>query len=80
LLRALNYYMAVDQPPSHRQTYWPALRTLLLEGRHKPQLVGHLDIPKPDGGMRQLGIPTVVDRLTQQAILQVLETEAGFFS
>jgi RNA-directed DNA polymerase len=45
----------------------------LLEGSYKPQKVRAVEIPKPDGGIRQLGIPTVVDRLVQQAIVQVLE-------
>jgi RNA-directed DNA polymerase len=45
----------------------------LLEGSYRPELVREVEIPKPDGGKRQLGIPTVVDRLVQQAILQVLD-------
>ena len=53
----------------HKQEFLAAL----LDGSYEPQPVRGLQIPKPGGGMRQLGIPTVVDRLVQQAILQVLE-------
>ncbi len=52
---------------------WQHVRAQLLDGSYQPQPVMGIEIPKPGGGMRQLGIPTVVDRLVQQAILQVLD-------
>lgn len=52
--------------------HWDRIRTELLEGRYQPQAVKRVEIPKPNGGKRKLGIPTVVDRLIQQALLQIL--------
>ena len=59
---------------------WQALRKSILEGSYKPQAVRKVEIPKPQGGTRMLGIPTVIDRLLQQAIAQWLSTkyERGF--
>jgi RNA-directed DNA polymerase len=73
--------MAVGQLPDYLKTHWPALREQLLDGTYRPQPVRRVQIPKPGGGMRQLGIPTVVDRLVQQALLQVLQERIdGSFS
>jgi group II intron reverse transcriptase/maturase len=53
--------------------HWPSVKAALLEGRYIPQPVRAVDIPKPSGGKRTLGVPTVVDRLVQQALHQVLQ-------
>lgn len=65
--------MTVDELGEHLKQAWPAIKAALLDGRYLPQPIRRVEIPKPDGGMRQLGIPTVLDRLIQQAILQVLD-------
>ena len=54
------------------RTHWPGIKEQILNGTYKPYPVLRVEIPKPGGGMRQLGIPTVVDRLIQQAVCQVL--------
>lgn len=64
--------MTVDELPAYLKTHWPALREQLLAGTYQPSAVRRHAIPKGGGGVRELGIPTVVDRFIQQAILQVL--------
>jgi RNA-directed DNA polymerase len=65
--------MTVDDLGEYLKTNWTHIRKELLEGAYKPGAVRKVEIPKPNGGKRQLGIPTVVDRLIQQAIHQALE-------
>ncbi|MFC0268909.1 group II intron reverse transcriptase/maturase [Kushneria aurantia] len=64
--------MTVHQLADHLKQYWPTLRERLLAGEYHPGSIRAVEIPKPKGGTRQLGIPTVTDRLIQQALLQVL--------
>jgi len=64
--------MTVDELKPHLVAHWEGIRKRLMNGTYQPSPVRSVEIPKPDGGMRQLGIPTVLDRLIQQAVLQVL--------
>lgn len=63
----------IEQSQLMLRTKWPDIRQALLQGTYRPSPVRKVLIPKPDGSQRELGIPTVVDRLIQQALLQVLQ-------
>ena len=64
--------MKTDELREHVKKTWATVKTKLLEGKYNPSPVRRVEIPKPDGGVRSLGIPTVQDRMIQQAIAQVL--------
>ena len=63
----------IEQTTLHLKAFWPDIRERLLRGTYRPAPVRRVTIPKPDGGQRELGIPTVTDRLIQQALLQMLQ-------
>ena len=65
--------MTINDARDYLREHWPGIRVQLLEGTYQPQPVKRVEIPKPDGGVRKLGVPCVVDRLIQQALLQVLQ-------
>src|SRR6516162_2918879 len=67
--------MTVDQLGDYLKQHWPDIREQLLNGTYEPKPVRRVEIPKPDGGMRKLGIPTVLDRFVQQAVMQVLQRQ-----
>jgi RNA-directed DNA polymerase len=67
--------MTVDQLGDYLKQHWPAIREQLLNGTYEPKPVRRVEIPKPDGGLRKLGIPTVLDRFIQQAVMQVLQRQ-----
>src|SRR3954469_12368969 len=63
----------IDETRDYLREHWPTIREQLLNGTYEPQPVRRVELAKPDGGVRELGIPTVLDRLIQQATLQVLQ-------
>lgn len=65
--------MTVGQLSDYLKQHWPKIREQLLNGTYEPKPVRRVEIPKPDGGVRKLGIPTVLDRFVQQAVMQVLQ-------
>src|SRR5271166_3173322 len=65
--------MTIGGITDYLKQHWPAIREQLLSGTYEPKPVRRVEIPKPDGGVRKLGIPTVLDRLIQQAVMQVLQ-------
>ena len=64
--------VTIEAFPAHARAHWPALRAQIEGGRYRPQAVRRVEIPKTGGGKRRLGIPTITDRVVQQAIAQVL--------
>src|SRR5882672_9254015 len=67
--------MTVGELPAYLKEHWLTIRDQLLEGTYKPQPVRRVEIPKASGGQRPLGIPTVLDRFIQQAVMQVLQAD-----
>src|SRR4029453_5172084 len=65
--------MTIEDAKGYLRERWPSIRSQLLEGTYQPQPVKRVEIPKPGGGVRKLGVPCLVDRLIQQALLQVLQ-------
>jgi len=73
--------MSAEALSAHLKDHWPTIRAQLLAGSYEPQPVKRVEIPKASGGVRALGVPTVLDRFVQQAVLQVLQAHwDGTFS
>ena len=60
---------------AHLRSHWPETRSRLLDGTYEPQPVRRVEIPNASGGVRMLGVPTMLDRLIQQAVMQVLQED-----
>jgi len=67
--------MSIDDAKDYLREHWPTIRSRLPAEPYQPKPVKRVEIPKPDGGVRKLGVPCVVDRLIQQAVLQVLQEQ-----
>ena len=69
--------MTVEALPGYVREQWPPIRDALLAGTYQPQPVKRVEIPQPGGGVRKLGVPTVLDRFIQPAVLQVQQPDWG---
>ena len=67
--------MTVGDLGAYLKDHWPEIRSRLLDGTYAPQPVRRVEIPKASGGVRPLGVPTVLDRFIQQAVMQVLQED-----
>src|ERR1051325_7787131 len=67
--------MTIAGAKAYLREHWPTIRSQLLSGTYQPQPVKRVEIPKPDGGVRKLGVPCVLDRFIQQAVQQVLQKQ-----
>lgn len=65
--------LTIEETGAYLKEQWPQIREEIISGTYRPQAVRRVEIPKPTGGTRELGIPTVIDRMIQQALLQVLQ-------